>query len=344
VIKPDDAVRSGFLYFYFQYLARKKAYKTGGSTRASLNISAIREITVPVPPIAEQERIIAAIEEHYSKIDAGLAALERVRQNLKRMRVAVLHAALTGKLIGADLDPWTTRRLKEVVSIASGQTPQRLELASNGDIPYYKVGDMNTAAGELMGKSRGYVDRDTARRFGLHIRPAGTVIFPKRGGAIATNKKRILRVPSAYDLNTIGLVPGPLISPRYLYLWVSSINLSSLADGSNVPQINHGDLTDLELSIPPKDDQSRIVAAADQYLSQIEANESTLERNFRQGDRLRSAILIRAFSGKLVDQAPHDEPSSVLLERISAGRTSLGVHGSTAPRKSRGSRTRASHE
>ena len=54
-----------------------------------------------------------------------------------------------------------------------------------------------------MAASRGYMDLPTARQFGLHIRPAGTVIFPKRGGAIATNKKRILREPAAYDLNTM---------------------------------------------------------------------------------------------------------------------------------------------
>ena len=45
---------------------------------------------VPLPPLAEQERIVAAIEEQFSRLDAGVAALERVRQNLKRMRAAVL--------------------------------------------------------------------------------------------------------------------------------------------------------------------------------------------------------------------------------------------------------------
>ena len=49
----------------------------------------------PLPPLAEQERIVAAIEEQFSRLDAGVAALERVRQNLKRMRAAVLQAAVS---------------------------------------------------------------------------------------------------------------------------------------------------------------------------------------------------------------------------------------------------------
>src|SRR6185437_7240748 len=121
--------------------------------------------------------------------------------------------------------------------------------------------------GQFMAASRGDVDLPTARRFGLHIRPAGTIIFPKRGGAIATNKKRILREPSAYDLNTMGLVPGTHIDPRFLYLWICSIDLNRLADGSNVPQINHGDLADLELRVPPREEQERIVAVAEAALS-----------------------------------------------------------------------------
>ena len=47
-------------------------------------------VEFPVPPLAEQERIVAAIEEQFSRLDAGVAALERARQNLKRMRAAVL--------------------------------------------------------------------------------------------------------------------------------------------------------------------------------------------------------------------------------------------------------------
>ena len=56
------------------------------------------KLLVPVPPLNEQRRIVAKIEELFSDLDAGVVALERVRANLKRYRATVLKAAVEGKL------------------------------------------------------------------------------------------------------------------------------------------------------------------------------------------------------------------------------------------------------
>ncbi|MFO0889888.1 MAG: hypothetical protein U0790_12195 [Isosphaeraceae bacterium] len=58
----------------------------------------MKAVRVPFAPINEQRRIVAKIEELFSDLDAGVAALERVRANLKRYRASVLKAAVEGKL------------------------------------------------------------------------------------------------------------------------------------------------------------------------------------------------------------------------------------------------------
>ena len=77
--------------------------KTGGSD-SGLNLTHARFRTLPIPiaPLAEQHRIVAAIEEAFSKLDAGEAGLRTVRWLLKRMRDAVLAAAVTGRLVPQD--------------------------------------------------------------------------------------------------------------------------------------------------------------------------------------------------------------------------------------------------
>jgi restriction endonuclease S subunit len=321
-LRPHQGISANYLAFILSapQIRKRASIEIAGVGRPRLNLRKVSALGIPIPPNAEQERIVAAIEEQFSRLDAGVTALERARQNLMRMRTAVLQAAVSGTLTATDQSMWTTRRIADVALIASGQTPRGLELAKVGPIPFYKVGDMNIAAGQFMASSRGYVDLPTARSFGLHIRPAGTVIFPKRGGAIATNKKRILREPAAYDLNTMGLVPGADIDPGFLYLWISSIDLSRLADGSNVPQINHGDLADLELRVPPWQEQGRVVVVADAALSLVDGLEAALSHAERRSGRLRSSILAAAFSGKLVPQEATDEPASILLQRIAAER------------------------
>lgn len=339
-VRTSSALLPRFLLYLLEYYARSRAFERyiSGTTIAHLPQEDLRNLPIPIPPSAEQERIVLAIEEQLSRLDAGVSALERAHENLRRMRAAIFQAAVNSTLIETDLGIWETYRLADVAIIASGQTPRGLELAQSGPIPFYKVGDMNVATGQFMAASRGYVDMPTARRFGLHIRPAGTVIFPKRGGAIATNKKRILREPAAYDLNTMGLVPGTDIDPRFLYLWLSSIDLNRLADGSNVPQINHGDLADLELRIPSRTEQERIVAVADAALSLVDGLETALSHAETRSNRLRSSILAAAFSGNLVPQDPADESASALLQRIAAERAVSSGHKATQARKPRAPR------
>jgi type I restriction enzyme S subunit len=98
---PIDAdIHSGFLHRWmltpaFTELA---AQRQGRTVLPKINREALSELPVPVGPFSEQRRIVAKIEELFSHLDAGVAALERVEANLKRYRASVLKAAVEGKL------------------------------------------------------------------------------------------------------------------------------------------------------------------------------------------------------------------------------------------------------
>jgi len=76
----------------------------------------LRKMSVLVPPRSEQARIVAALEEQFSRIDAGVASLERVGRNLKRMRAAVLQAAVTGRLVPPSADEESAAELMKRVA------------------------------------------------------------------------------------------------------------------------------------------------------------------------------------------------------------------------------------
>ena len=149
---------------------------------------------------------------------------------------------------------------------------------------------------------------------------SGTVIFPKQGGAIATNKKRVLTTDAACDLNTMGVVPGEALDPDYLYRWIDTLELGSLSDGSVVPQIKPSRVAELQIPLPSLDEQRSIVAEIERQLSLIDALRAAVESAQKRSAGLRRAILERAFRGELVPQDPDDEPATALLERIRAER------------------------
>jgi type I restriction enzyme S subunit len=72
----------------------------------------------------------------------------------------------------------------------------------------------------------------------------------------------------------------------------------------------------MPIVLPPLAEQHRIVAEVERRLSVIDELEGVAEATLKRAERLRQAILKRAFEGKLVPQDPSDEPASVLLARI----------------------------
>jgi len=76
------------------------------------------------------------------------------------------------------------------------------------------------------------------------------------------------------------------------------------------------DICAVSIPLPPVSEQGRIVAEVERRLSVIDELEMQVEANLKRAERLRQAILKRAFEGKMVPQDPNDEPASALLERI----------------------------
>jgi type I restriction enzyme S subunit len=198
--------------------------------------------------------------------------------------------------------------LLEVARIENGQTPRGLAEAllpgpSTESVPFYKVGDMNAGDGQAMSTARFHVSRSAAERLGLHLRRPGCVLIPKRGGAINTNKKRLLNTEAAFDLNTMGLRPTDAVRQQYLWHWLDGIDLGAIADGSNVPQINAPQIRRLSLPVPSLDVQDRTCDELDIFMSQRLAAGEEVRRSRERAVTLRAALLRSAFSGRLTGRS-----------------------------------------
>jgi type I restriction enzyme S subunit len=105
VLRPFGGVDSRYvLYYTMQKSLRSEArrHMTGTAGQLRVPVRFLENVEIPLAPTAEQHRIVAAIEEQFSRIDAGVEALQRARRNLQRMRAAVLQAAVTGRLVPRD--------------------------------------------------------------------------------------------------------------------------------------------------------------------------------------------------------------------------------------------------
>lgn len=101
-LNHEDIVLEKFLDYSLPGYLNAIHRKTSSVTVKHLSSKSIMEILLPVPPIPEQHRIVDKVEELFTQLDAGMAALQRAQANLKRYRASVLKAACEGRLVATE--------------------------------------------------------------------------------------------------------------------------------------------------------------------------------------------------------------------------------------------------
>ncbi|MEZ5380986.1 MAG: restriction endonuclease subunit S [Microthrixaceae bacterium] len=191
---------------------------------------------------------------------------------------------------------WEWSTVGEVASVEGGVTPKGMKELASGDVPFFKVGDMHLSDREQMHRSRTMLDRGALESARAKLWPRGTIVFPKNGGAVATNKKRRLGVAGACDLNMMGVLPTSEIDGSYLMAWFLTVDLADLSSGSVVPKINRADVAEMDVPVPPLPEQRRIVAAIEEHFSRLDAAEAALEAALRRLAALRQTTTTTLYS------------------------------------------------
>jgi type I restriction enzyme M protein len=157
--------------------------------------------------------------------------------------------------------------LGEVCEVASGYGfPNDLQGEETSDIPFYKVSDMNLIGNEItLYDSNNYVSNNIATSKRWKVIDSNTIVFPKIGAAIATDKKRMLSTESLFDNNVMGLVCSDKILKKYLFYSLKNVKLSLWASDSNPPSIRKTVVESFKIPLPPLHIQEQIVAEIEGY-------------------------------------------------------------------------------
>lgn len=294
VIRADESnVKSEYIYYGLMTDAFKKngarlMLGASGLKRLPKGYVANYELGIP-SELSEQERIVGVLDSAFAKIEALRANAQQNLQNTKDLFQASLKQELTPK------EGWKEVTIEDVCTLKSGNS--NANNSGTGELPYVKVSDMNIEGNELyITHSSLYVDRIKNKK---GIFPIGTTIFPKRGGAIATNKKRITGIEVCCDLNIMGVIPSSKIVPMYLFFFFQGVDLGQLFDGASIPQINNKDIAPLVIGLPTIKEQQAIVKKLDALSERCRAMEENYRQIITHCNALKQALLTKAFNGEL---------------------------------------------
>ena len=384
VLRAPEDVREhlvGYLAWYFRspefrvWIELHTEGATGSHTRAKSPVILRHE--VPLAPIAEQRRIVAAIEEQFSRIDAGIEALNRARRNLQRMRAAILEAALSGRLVQQNsrdeaaeaalkrlLDQypgmqdgrppgarrlnrtsappsdeplphgWAWVNLEMIAVTGSGGTPRRDRSEYfGGTMPWVKSGELRDG---LVRETAEFLTNVGLANSSAQIVPRGTLMIALYGATVG--KLGILDIEQAATNQAVCTI-RPLIPEMRDYLWwVLRHHRNDLifqGRGGAQPNISQEILRKFVFPLPPLAEQQRIVEQVERHWSVLRDVDTVIVANVHRSERLRRAMLSRAFQGRLVPKDPADESAALLLERIGVARTADGSKQHRSRRPSR---------
>lgn len=292
--------------------------------RPRVSFDQIGQFEILLPPINEQKRIVAKIEELFSELDKGIESLKTAREQLKVYRQAVIKSAYEGKItsnwrkrnkVTAD---WGAEPIGDLCEI----NPKHVGINDSTEISFVPMDRLNQETAEI--------DEHITRPFG-EVKKGYThfanndVLFAKITPCMENGKNGIAR-----NLKN-GLGCGSTeffvfrcsdrILPEFLLLKFrdtlfrrrAEANMTGAVGQRRVPK---SWIEKTILPVPSIEEQRQIISEVKEVFDRILRVEVDIEHNLNRSEHLRQAILKKAFSGQLVGQNAKDEPASALLERL----------------------------
>ncbi|WP_316195150.1 restriction endonuclease subunit S [Bradyrhizobium sp. SZCCHNRI3052] len=307
-----------------------------GFTRQALTKGMIEQLVIPVPPLAEQRRIVA-------KLDALFARLARARAELDR--TAALAEKARGAVYASAFSPFTQQSFKLGSALEDVRYGTAKKCDYGNGVPVLRIPNVANGRISLEDLKRAEFEDDELAK--LSLRRGDVLIIRSNGSRDLVGRSAVVDDGAAGMLYAGYLIRLRLdeskLLPDYLHAYLASPQARQLIEAlarstSGVNNINAEQLKGLSIPSATLEAQRSIISAIRSANARADRLEAEAARARALLDRLEAAILTKAFKGELVPQDPNDEPASVLLERIRAQRAAANKE----PRQPRSRRAAAS--
>jgi len=367
VFRPTSGIQPGYLrYFLLQESVRRYARvrMTGTAGQLRVPASAMEGLTIPLPPLPEQRRIVEAIDTRFTCLDSAVTSLDRVRSSLTRYRRSVLNTAFSGRLVPTEeltthdgiggnparegLPPsWSVSPISDVLAPLSdgrilhhGWSPQ----CDSEPAGHEEWGALKTSAIQPLS-----FQPNQNKRLPENLRPrvhlavtVGDILITCAGPRARCGIACMVRTESPKRFISGKMYRfrsrADTVDPRYLTAYLQAPLTQQIIDGMKTGisdsglNLTHDRFLKLPVSLAPLPEQRRIVEAIETRFSVADEVLTEVQHGLERCVRLRESILKIAFEGRLAPQNPADESASLLLERIKRERSQQAPNGPSGRR------------
>ena len=302
------AYSSRFLMYQLLFKMQTVKYSGRGTTISGITKKQLADVSLYFPPLPEQERIVARIEELFSQLDAGVETLKKTKAQLAVYRQSVLKEAFEGRL--TDSAPELNARLGDYIETPRYGTSKKCSYDNgSGRTAVYRIPNIEHRSGRISHDDVKYAQFTESELDGIRLRQ-GDILIIRSNGSVSL----VGRAAMVCDTDTMGTFAGYLMRlriiesekmlPKFLLLYLQShqarIYIENKAKStSGVHNINSTEISDLHLPLYDLDTQYAIIEAIESRLSVCDSIEQTVDTALQQAEAMRQSILKDAFEGRL---------------------------------------------
>ena len=325
VVKIAEPLCFDYIFYWFKY--RWFDFNKGkmfGTAIPYIRLGNLQEFPTPIPPLAEQQRIVDRIESLFAKLDEAKEKAQAVVDSFETRKAAILHKAFTGELTakwreerGVGMDSWEKKSVGELCISLKYGTAKKSD--ASGNVVVLRMG--NLQQGEIDWSGLAYSnDPDDIERYKLF---PGDVLFNRTNSAALVGKTAIYRGehPAIYAGYLIKLdYDHDKIIGDYLNYALNTLDAkkycnSVKTDGVNQSNINAKKIGAYSFNVPNIPEQEKIVSVIQKLLSKEQQSKAAAEAVLDQIDLMKKSILARTFRGELGTNDPSEESAVGLLKR-----------------------------
>jgi len=279
-------------YFVSDLISKEIENLKGGAAQQNLSLGQLNNLPIPIPPLTEQQRIVAILDEAFAAIAKAKTNAEQNLRNAKELFESYLQAVFENKGEG-----WEEKTLGEIAFVKSGGTPSRSKKEYwEGDIAWYSSGELN----ELYTK-------DPERHINeLAINNSNAKLFPKGSLLIgmydtAALKMSLINREATFNQAIAGVKPNDKIDLIFILHSINSIKpeLLNLRRGVRQKNLSLEKIKNIPIFLPSLIEQQTIVQKLDALHTKTQKLETIYQQKINDLDELKKSILQKAFSGEL---------------------------------------------
>ena len=300
-IRPSEVLLTRYVLLFFRYFEAQLASKGTGTTFKAITQDIVKNLEIPIPPLPEQERIVARIEELFSQLDAGVETLKKTKAQLAVYRQAVLKEAFESVIPESD-----TCNVEDVCKdIKVGIVIKPAQYYTSADVGVRAFRSANVREFAVNDSDWVYLTKaghEANLRSEIHT---GDVLVVRSGypGTACV-------VPPTYNgCNAIDIliaVPyAEKILPEYLCAYTNSPLgkriIQEKKRGVAQAHFNVSGYSKTPIIVPCLETQKRVVAEIDSRLSVCDSIEQTVDKALQQAEAMRQSILKKAFERRLLE-------------------------------------------